>query len=175
MSSATSASSSEPSLEGHYAGAVTRLGAAATDVALSLALFALGSAFVSWLVDIFFRVRLETDHRGSWGWAVALVVWEFVYYWYCLSLAGKTPGCSLVGLRVVKDTGEDLDRWHAAIRVIFFPFSFLFFGAGFLGIVLGRRRRAFHDVVAGTGVVYDWDARAARLRFLAKRPAASES
>jgi len=167
--------SAEPSLEGHYAGAVTRFGAAITDVALSLAIFALGSAFVTFLVDIFFRVRLETDHRGAWGWTVALIVWEFVYYWWCLSLSGKTPGCALVGLRVVKDTGEDLDRFHAAIRVIFFPFSFLFFGIGFLGIVLGRRRRAFHDVMAGTGVVYDWDARAARLRFLAKRPAASES
>lgn len=171
----SSGPSSEPSLEGHYAGAVTRFGAAITDVALSLVIFALGSAFLSFLVDIFFQVRLDTDHRGSWGWAVALIVWEFVYYWYCLSLSGKTPGCALVGLRVVKDTGADLDRVHAAIRVILFPFSFLFFGAGFLGIVLGRRRRAFHDVVAGTGVVYDWDARAARLRFLAKRPAASGS
>jgi uncharacterized RDD family membrane protein YckC len=169
----SSGSAAEPSLEGHYAGAVTRFGAAVTDVLLSLALFAVGSAFVTWLVNLFFGVDLESDHRG-WGWAVALIVWEFVYYWYCLSLSGKTPGCSLVGLRVVKDTGEDLDRVHAAIRVIFFPFSFLFFGIPFLGIVFGRRRRAFHDVVAGTGVVYDWDARAARLRFLAKRPA-SES
>ena len=156
------------SLEGHYAGAVTRLAAAVTDAAVSFAIFALGSAFLGFLIEIFFRVRLS-DHEGSWGWWVALVVWEFVYYTYCLSLSGKTPGCALLGLRVVRDTGAPLDRRHAATRVIFFPFSFLFFGLGFVGIVLGRRRRAFHDVVAGSAVVYDWNARAAHLRFLAKQ------
>ncbi len=29
-------------------------------------------------------------------------------------------------------------------------------------------RRALHDVIAGTAVVYPWDARAQRLRFLAR-------
>ena len=30
---------------------------------------------------------------------------------------------------------------------------------------LPRHRRALHDVIAGTAVIYSWDARAARLRF----------
>ena len=30
-------------------------------------------------------------------------------------------------------------------------------------------RRAWHDLLAGTAVVYAWDARAARLRWLADR------
>jgi phage shock protein PspC (stress-responsive transcriptional regulator) len=33
---------------------------------------------------------------------------------------------------------------------------------------VGREHRALHDVIAGTAVVYGWDARAARLRFLAR-------
>ena len=41
-------------------------------------------------------------------------------------------------------------------------------GLGFLGILLGDQRRALHDVIAGTVVVYSWDARAARLRFLSR-------
>ena len=39
---------------------------------------------------------------------------------------------------------------------------------GFAGILLGDRRRALHDVIAGTAVIYSWDARAARLRFLSR-------
>ena len=32
-----------------------------------------------------------------------------------------------------------------------------------------RRHRALYDLIAGTVVVYAWDARAARLRFLARQ------
>jgi uncharacterized RDD family membrane protein YckC len=46
--------------------------------------------------------------------------------------------------------------------------SFLLFGLGFVGIVVQRERRALYDLIAGTAVVYAWDARAARLRFLAR-------
>jgi AcrR family transcriptional regulator len=48
-----------------------------------------------------------------------------------------------------------------------FPLSFLLFGLGFLGILVQREHRALHDLIAGSAVVYAWDARAARLRFLA--------
>ncbi|MGH3277214.1 MAG: hypothetical protein ACRDNZ_23155, partial [Streptosporangiaceae bacterium] len=32
-----------------------------------------------------------------------------------------------------------------------------------------REHRALHDLIAGTAVIYAWDARAARLRFLARQ------
>jgi uncharacterized RDD family membrane protein YckC len=50
-----------------------------------------------------------------------------------------------------------------------FPLSFLLCGLGFLGILVQREHRALHDLIAGTAVIYSWDARAARLRFLARR------
>ena len=49
-----------------------------------------------------------------------------------------------------------------------FPLTVLLFGLGFPGILVQRERRALHDLIAGTAVVYAWDARAARLRFLAR-------
>jgi uncharacterized RDD family membrane protein YckC len=55
------------------------------------------------------------------------------------------------------------------IRVLVLPLSFLLFCFGFILIVLRRDRRALHDLIADTAVVYAWDARAARLRFLLKR------
>jgi uncharacterized RDD family membrane protein YckC len=54
------------------------------------------------------------------------------------------------------------------VRTLAFPLSFLLLGLGFLGILFGRDRRALHDVIAGTAVVYAWDAREARLRSLAR-------
>ena len=52
------------------------------------------------------------------------------------------------------------------IRTLAFPLSFLLLGLGFTGILFQRDRRALHDMIAGTAVVYYWEARAARLRFL---------
>ncbi|HEX2323438.1 MAG TPA: hypothetical protein VHJ18_31070 [Streptosporangiaceae bacterium] len=58
------------------------------------------------------------------------------------------------------------------LRTVAFPFSFMILGLGFAGILVGGQRRPLHDVIAGTAVIYAWDARAARLRFLS-RPATS--
>ena len=75
---------------------------------------------------------------------------------------------AVLGLRVVRADGDGLDPWRGVVRALVFPLSFLFFGLGFLGILVQREHRALHDLIAGTAVVYAWDARAARLRFLAR-------
>ena len=72
---------------------------------------------------------------------------------------------ALFGVRVVTDDGADVSAGRAVVRTLALPLSFLFLGLGFVGILLGDRRRALHDVIAGTAVIYSWDARAARLRF----------
>jgi hypothetical protein len=38
-----------------------------------------------------------------------------------------------------------------------------------------REHRAWHDFIAGSVVIYAWDAKAARLRFLAREPLPSAS
>jgi uncharacterized RDD family membrane protein YckC len=88
---------------------------------------------------------------------------------YPLTVAGRTLAMAIVGIRAVRTDGHDLERRHAVIRVLALPLSFLLFCFGFLLIVLRRDRRALHDLIAGTAIVYAWDARAARLRFLQKR------
>ena len=67
-----------------------------------------------------------------------------------------------------RDDGTDASGRRAVVRTLALPLSFLFLGLGFAGILLGDRRRALHDVIAGTAVIYSWDARAARLRFLSR-------
>ena len=68
---------------------------------------------------------------------------------------------ALFGVRVVRDDGTDASGRRAVVRTLALPLSFLFLGLGFTGILLGDRRRALHDVIAGTAVIYSWDARAA--------------
>jgi uncharacterized RDD family membrane protein YckC len=47
--------------------------------------------------------------------------------------------------------------------VVAFPFSLAFFGIGAAWMLVDRRRRTFHDLVAKTAVVYDWGDRPAEL------------
>jgi uncharacterized RDD family membrane protein YckC len=75
---------------------------------------------------------------------------------------------ALFGVRVVRQDGTAASARRAVVRALALPLSFLFLGLGFTGILLGDRRRALHDVIAGTAVIYSWDARAARLRFLSR-------
>ncbi len=75
---------------------------------------------------------------------------------------------ALFGVRVVRDDGADASGRRAVVRTLAPPLSFLLLGLGFAGILLGGRRRALHDVIAGTAVIYSWDARAARLRYLSR-------
>jgi uncharacterized RDD family membrane protein YckC len=74
----------------------------------------------------------------------------------------------VLGVQIVSREGGTAGPRRAIVRTLVFPLSFLLFGLGFAGILTGRERRALHDVIAGTAVVYTWDARGQRLRFLAR-------
>ena len=156
-------------LQGNYAGSVSRFLAYAIDAAVSSGLFALGLAGVSYVV--YGRDRpvgqLEPgQHRRRHH----LRAWEFLYFGYSWAAGGKTFGMAVLGIRVVRADGTVIDPWRGVVRALVFPLSFLLFGLGFLGILVRREHRALHDVIAGTAVVYSWDARAARLGFLTRPP-----
>jgi uncharacterized RDD family membrane protein YckC len=83
---------------------------------------------------------------------------------------------ALFGLRVVRADGADLDPWRGWLRALVFPLSIIVCGLGFAGILVQREHRALHDLLAGTAVIYSWDARTTRLRSLSRtaaRPRAS--
>ena len=155
-------------LQGCYAGFVTRLAGFAIDLFTALTLFALGSTVVEYVVSalVGHQVHLSSAPIAA---AILLAAWWVFYCAYPLAQAGRTFGMTVVGLRVVRADGGELDTLHAVLRVLVYPLSFLLFGLGFLLILFRRDRRALHDLIAGSAVVYAWDARAARLRFLAKR------
>ncbi|MEL7208016.1 MAG: RDD family protein, partial [Actinomycetota bacterium] len=150
------------SLEGHYAGPVTRLLAYLADA------FFIGTSYgfilsgVYWVYNVIADANAQppTD-EGVWavlGAALGLMAWVFVYNGVCWSVWWKTPGKALLGLRVVERDGADLTGRTAWKRAFFYPVSFLFPPLGFAGIVVGAERRSWHDALAGTTVVYDWNA-----------------
>jgi uncharacterized RDD family membrane protein YckC len=157
----------EPSLTGHYAGVVTRLTSYVIDAFLVSLLFSLVTAGIVWIVNLVVGGDYDASDVGSLAGGLIFLIWIFLYFWLPMSVWGKTLGMSIMGLELVRRDGDRVGAGRVAIRVVTFPISFLIFGLGFLGILVGREHRALHDVFAGTTIVYAWDARAARLRFLA--------
>ena len=157
--------------QGNYAGGVTRLVAFAADVGASWGVFTLSVAAVTFAIQLVTGTTVDLTHGRitSLITLLALVVWEFVYFAYQWSLGGKTVGMALLGIRVVGVAGDPVTGRQAVVRTLTLPVSFVFFGLGFLGILLNRDRHSWHDRFARTVVVYSWDARAARLRWLAKQ------
>jgi uncharacterized RDD family membrane protein YckC len=153
--------------QGHYAGAVSRLLAFGADVGASWGLYALGQALLN------LAVKLVTGHSYTLAnhqllALITLSVWEFFYYAYQWAVSGKTLGMAIFGLQVVNARGGPITARQAILRTLGLGLCLLTLGIGFLGIIFQRERRALNDFIAGTAVVYDWDARAARLRWIAR-------
>ncbi len=155
------------SLQGKYAGFASRFTAFAVDVGVSLGVFMLALAAISFAAIVLTGKNI-TWHRGDTWVIVAYAVWAFGYFAHSWAASGRTAGMALFGVRVVGEDGTDVSGRQAVVRTLALPLSFLLLGLGFAGILLGDRRRALHDVIAGTAVIYSWDARAARLRFLSR-------
>jgi uncharacterized RDD family membrane protein YckC len=155
------------SAQGTYAGSVSRFAAYAIDLVVSTGLYSLALAAISYVV------KIVTGHQVSWNrgdiWVtIVYVLWEFFYFGYSWAMSGRTFGMAVLGIKVVQADGQLIRPRQGVVRALVFPLSFLLFGLGFLGILVQREHRALHDLIAGTAVVYAWDARAARLRFLAR-------
>jgi uncharacterized RDD family membrane protein YckC len=157
------------SRQGNYAGAVSRLAAFAADVGIAwatiLLILGMASAAISYVipgtVSLYHDTTILTD--------VILVLWFFTYFAYQWALSGKTLGMAIFGLRVVTAEGAPITGRQAAIRTLFLPVSLALAIFALTGIIYRVDHRAWHDRVAKTCVVYDWDARAARLLWLARQ------
>ncbi|HEV7757575.1 MAG TPA: RDD family protein [Acidimicrobiales bacterium] len=136
-----------------YAGAVSRLAAYVVDLAAMSALLTAGSAVVVYLVAVVTGHQLELSSDRDLAGA-GLALWWVVYFAGSWATTGRTPGMALFGLRVVRPDGTRASATAALVRAVTFPLSLLLFGLGFLGILFHAQRRALHDLLAGTAVVY---------------------
>ncbi len=150
-------------VSGRYAGPVSRLLAFAVDAFLIFALFALGTAILNYLVRLVTGYHLERGSSNSFWWAIALAIWAFIYLWIGPAVAGRTPGMTLVGLRVLATDGSAITQRQSFFRVLTMPLSVILLGVGLIMAVFGAQRKALHDHIGGTCVVYDWGERPAEM------------
>jgi uncharacterized RDD family membrane protein YckC len=155
------------SLQGHYAGFVTRLAAFVFDVFAVLVLFDIMGKAIEYVVSTFAGSTWRISNL-PFGGGVFLGIWAFLYCTYPVAASGRTFGMALTGLRVVRPDGSRVGWSQAVVRVLALPLSFVTLGVGFLLILLRQDHRALQDLIGRTAVVYAWDARAARWRFLAQ-------
>ncbi len=83
----------------------------------------------------------------------ALVFIYFVGYW---AIDGKTPGKSLVGLKIINEsTGKHPGIVKSTIRFIGYFISSLPVGLGFLWSLWHQKNKTWHDMMSGTVVVWE--------------------
>ena len=150
-------------VSGYYAGFVSRAVSFVGDVLAATFAYTLTTAMLSWLAGLVFGPGVLTaDTHGPW-WLAGLLVWYVLLWWGTTAVAGRTPVMGLVGLRIVARDGTPIRAGAALARTLTIPLSILVAGAGLLGVLFDPERRALHDRVARSTVVYDWGGRPAQL------------
>jgi uncharacterized RDD family membrane protein YckC len=161
------------SLQGYYAGFTSRAVAIIIDVAIITVIsavvigaltlfFDLPSVkrFIAWLNSIlpgFDQVFLAlTGARFA---AIFYLLLSYLYFIFFFATTGQTVGKAIMGLRVVTIDGKRMGVRRSLIRTLCYTLSLAPLGLGFLWVLGEDRRRAWHDKIAHTYVLYVWDAR----------------
>jgi uncharacterized RDD family membrane protein YckC len=154
-------------LQGQPAGIATRFVAFLFDLLAVVFLYALFLNVVQFFVSVLsgHSFKISSFPVASW---LILTLWAVFYCAYPVAAGGRTFGMAVAGLQVVRPDGTPVSGREALVRVLALPLSFLTLGVGFLLILLRQDGRALQDLIGGTAVVYAWDARAARMRFLVR-------
>jgi uncharacterized RDD family membrane protein YckC len=147
-------------LLGQYAGFVTRLVAFVIDRLIISGILSLLGIVAKFVFDTF-RLNEWLVAEG-WGQVIVLFlitavafavpVFYNIVFWL---LAGQTPGKRLMGIRIVRADGTRVRLGNAIRRQAGYWISAVL-GLGYLWILIDNKRRGWHDMLAGTMVVYSW-------------------
>jgi uncharacterized RDD family membrane protein YckC len=140
-------------LETDQAGLATRLVAAAIDLGLLFALYSLASGVLASVISFVFGQHLSSAGAivlGVIGFLVAGAI--FSAFW---ALVGQTPGMRFLSIRLTHHGSRDITLGLAIRRFLAVIVSVIPLGLGFLAVLRDPSRRAWHDRLTGTEVVYD--------------------
>jgi uncharacterized RDD family membrane protein YckC len=85
---------------------------------------------------------------------VAAGLFLLLYFPYFWQKSGQTPGMKLMGVKVVRDADGGPIGWGPAIlRLIGYYVSAAVFYIGYIWIFIDKRKRGWHDLIAGTVVI----------------------
>jgi uncharacterized RDD family membrane protein YckC len=100
---------------------------------------------------------LERQPKTSFTWELIFeisVLVVTVIFWD--KWRGATPGKKMLHIKIVDaKTFEDITNKQAITRSLGYIPSTLLFGIGFLMVAFRKDKRALHDLLAGTAVIYD--------------------
>jgi uncharacterized RDD family membrane protein YckC len=72
---------------------------------------------------------------------------------------GQTFGKRIMGLRVVRMDGEEMTFVRGLLRVLGYWLAAIPLFLGYIWVIFSNKRRGWHDMLAGTCVIYSWDAK----------------
>ena len=155
------------SLAGQYAGFASRLMALAIDLLIIIVGFSVAGTLITAVRSIFHIGPFLAGIFGvapasTWDSALAGIVVSLLaaaYFIVSWSLTGESVGKAIMGIRVVGPNGDYPTLWQSIRRYIGYLLIALSLGIGFLWVLFDKRRQGWDDKLAGTFVVYDWQAR----------------
>jgi uncharacterized RDD family membrane protein YckC len=141
--------------ETNQVGLVTRVVAAAIDVALISVTLSIGSGLLASIIPAVTGGSDGLSPLGVLAFGLAgFVIGSslFVTFW---ALVGQTPGMRLLSIHLDGGGSRELGLRRAVKRLLGVGLSLRPAGLGFFAILLSPQRRGWHDRLAGTVVVYD--------------------
>lgn len=140
-----------------YAGIVSRLAAGLIDIVAFAALSA-GSLFLTQAAIAMLNAEPFGDVVIGPNLAGTIISGLlFVYFTGAWTIAGRSLGEGLMGLRITRTDGRRMKFLRALVRFAVSFVSFAACGIGFLWMLVDGRRRTWQDIAARTVVVYDFD------------------
>lgn len=173
------ATNSARGLMGQYAGIVTRGVALIIDILIVIVAVLVIGASLSLPLDFFLGINKEScaAHvsvsvmQSSWGflrsWLCVIYDWLLisvafltgpVYFIFLTTAGGQTIGKYVMGVRIARVDGRQMNYFKALVRYLGYFVSIATLGIGFLWVIIDAQRRALHDHMAGTCVIYSWHA-----------------
>ena len=147
----------EGAIEGEPAGFWIRFVAYLIDSIIVTLLMA-----VIWAPSVFFTIRAATSAEGPGPLATILPFLSFLlgtavalgYILWFWANRGATPGKKMLGLKIVREDGEDPIGWGTAfMRLVGYMVSGFVLYIGFLMIAFNAEKKGLHDMIAKTRVL----------------------
>ena len=140
-------------LETDQAGLATRLVAAGIDLGLLFVVYSLASGVLASVISFTFGQKLSLGAGVGFGGLAFLAAGAvFSTFW---ALVGQTPGMRFLSIRLTYHGSRDITLGLAIRRFLAVIVSVVPLGLGFLAVLRDPSRRAWHDRLTGTEVVYD--------------------
>ena len=91
---------------------------------------------------------------------IILYLFSVIYFVVLTYYYGKTVGKKVMKIKVISSEKEKLSFWNVVYREVIGKYlSGLLCGIGYLTVIFDNKKRAVHDMLCDTLVVYDFDKR----------------